>query len=108
MKNIIFVMLLCFSIFSHAGAAKAEGGMSECVSLAVQAALDSYAASHRMNAVPAVKVGPAGGSPSNGIDVSVSVNGEVTYKVISTPTPGSIRTLRGCTDARVTSTETNY
>ncbi len=88
-----------------ASAAQGNGGMSECISLGVQASLDAFSKSYGLTEVPDVQVTRDSISASNGIDLLVVVNRRTTYKVIASPTAGSMRTLQGCTDAQVTGEE---
>ncbi len=71
-------------------------GMSGCISMSVQAALDAYAKNHALFPVPTMEVAQSTGSPSNGIDIMVSIDKKVTYYVIASPNGSG-----GCTDARV-------
>ena len=96
-------LVLLLSIFLAKGASAAEagqGGLAECLSLSLTAALNAYTGGQKLSKIPTVTLAPSQGSPSNGIDVQVSFEGGTTYYVIASPNggPGG---LKGCTGASV-------
>ena len=84
-----------------------QGGMAECLALSMSAALEVHAQNNPMTPMPVVVVEQSHGSPSNGIDIQVTVNHQIIYYVIASPNlkivNGKPQGLLGCTDARVTS-----
>ena len=77
---------------------KTSSGMSGCITLSVQVALDTYAQSHVLYPIPTIEVAQSTGAPSNGIDIMVTIDGKTTYYVIATPDGH-----QGCVSATVTS-----
>ncbi len=84
------------------GSQVGQGGMSECISLSVKAAMDAYAQNNSLNPIPNISVAESDGARSNGIDIMVSVNSQITYYVIASPnSTADHQTLLGCTGAFV-------
>ena len=101
MKSIlIIVSLLSISLPSFADTNSA--GMAQCISMSVNAALTSYAQNHKLFPIPSVLATKSDGSPSNGIDIKVTVNNSMVYYVIASPNGGGPNSqLTGCIDAKV-------
>jgi hypothetical protein len=104
MKFLLLNFLAFATISGSALAAPGEGGMSECISLSTQVALNRYYKDYSTNSIPTVEVGKSDGSPSNGLDLMVTVNKEIIYYMIATvnsevDSRGVPVQLRGCTNA---------
>ena len=83
-----------------------HGGMAECIAQSVQVALNAYSQTNTFSAIPNVVVSKSNASPSNGIDIMVTVNGQTTYYVIASPSQqlnssGTPIGLLGCNGARI-------
>ncbi len=98
MNLLIAVLAFTFSASSFAG--NGQGGMNECVVLSVKAALEEFSSrANGSDTIPDVTVSQSDGSPSNGIDMKISVNA-ITFYTIATP--NIVRgEMKGCLDARV-------
>ncbi len=103
MKNfLIIVGLLLISLPSFADANSV--GMAQCISMSVNAALTGYAQNHKLFPIPSVLATKSDGSPSNGIDIKVTINNSMVYYVIASPNGGGPNSqLAGCISARVIS-----
>lgn len=115
MKHVLLGTLAFLSLSSFASADTAAetgmGGMSECISLSLRAALDEHAKTHPLFPIPKIEV-TEGAALSNGIDIDVTVDLKTTYHVIGTANSernaqGVPVGLLGCLNAHVGYVESN-
>jgi len=98
-------LLISFAVMAIAAPTFADtgsGGMAECISLSVNAALLAYAQNHQMSPIPSVLATKSDAPPSNGVDVKVTINGSMVYYVIGQAVMDqSGPSLLGCSAATV-------
>ena len=101
MKKMMLVVAL-FSISISAFADTNSAGLAQCISVSANVALSTYAQNHVMYPIPTVLIAKSDRSPSNGIDVKVTVNNAIVYYVIASPIGGGPSLpITGCSGARV-------
>ena len=101
MKRMMIIIGLC-SIPLTGFADANSSGMAQCISMSANAALTSYAQNHKLFPIPSVLVTKSDGSPSNGIDIKVTINNSMVYYVIASPIGGGPSSqLSGCSNAQV-------
>ena len=100
MKYLILSVLTLVTTMPMAHAQSGYGGMSECISLSVGAALDAFGEQADLYPIPRFTVTASEGSPSNGIDIRITFANGPTYDVIASPNSRGQKLL-GCQSARI-------
>jgi len=98
--SVIIFSSLILGIAHQVHAESGNEGMSECISLSVQAALDAYASKYKLTTIPNISISESTGTPSNDIDIMVTINSQKIYYIIATPSIIQNK-LKGCLNAEV-------
>ena len=94
-------LLSCLLLFSSFSLAESNDGLSECIGISVTSAMKEYSATHKTSEIPTIEVSKSDGSPSNGIDVKVVINSQISYYIVADPSFDTYGQLVGCSSASV-------